>query len=850
MEFNTSISNAETYSAEIANFRGVDFSSPVLKIESTRSPYAVNFINKFGANKKRNGYNQILQFDDNSGSALEINGIFNLNLHNQNIIVVYASNRFYRVYYDNNTQEYKAYDNIMSSCTYVGAEVLESKLKSNRVMCFISQDKAYFVGCGDYLVFGSWDNGETFELRRVIDNENTYVATTTKNINKIDSTNGDIRTTGEDANLLSTRRKNGLVGETASASFQLDASIDENTEVKVEVTLLNSDGAPTIENYTNRIYNNVLQVYEIKNELYKDGTKVGDIDFVNGRLTFNCATKNSITPEALENVIVEFSHDLGESDNITNCRFGTYFGADNSMNRLFLSGNSDFKNVDFYSASDDFTYFPRLSSTTTIGTTATAIMGYAKLSDGTLAIIKEDSQDEPSVHYRSGSTTQSTDSSGNVSFQTAFSVRAGIRGVGAVSSYAIATLASDNLFLSKNGVFGLELSSNVATTERFAKERSRYIIEKLKKHTHLENAVAYVYDNWYILSIDSVCYVADARFKTRADGSMSDTFDYEWWYWDNVDARVFCEIDNKLCFGTSDGRVCIFDDLFTDRIYHKTSVGDLSLNVVNSQITYNGSLDLKENDIFKLATNDIYMQLVSPYDFVDVVNNCAQISLEVLKNLYDGQKVHIDSSEELTAGEYEIYDIDNANLTFKLRKNDVQVQFNDVFRVSIKVTGESFKIVGVNDNKFTLKYKDIPAKFITFNETTPTEFVGYVIKATPVNAVWYTTYMNMGYSDKMKILKRLILTVEPKINARLKFGYSTKFRDEMYQSQGAGDFSFNDIDFNDFTFEGSFATSFARAVKDYFNFIVFKFESDNDSDCIIKSLKIHYSVKGNTRGVR
>lgn len=850
MEFSTKISNADMYSAELANFRGVDFSSPTLNIESNRSPNAVNFINKFGANKKRNGYNQILQFENESGESVEINGIFELNLHNKRIIIVYAGKRFYRVYFDKDTSEYKAYDNIMSSCTYAGAEVLESKLVSNRVMCFISNNRAYFVGCGDYIVFGSWDNGETFELRRVIDNEDTYIAMTTKNINKVNSNNGDVRTAGEDPNLLSTRRKNGLIGETASASYQLDASIDLNTEVKVEVTLLNQSGAPTIENYTNRIYNNTLQVYEIKNELYKDGTKVGDIDFVNGRLTFNIATKNEITPEALENIVVEFSHDLGESGNITNCCFGTYFGADNNMDRLFLSGNKDFKNVDFYSNANDFTYFPRLSSTTTVGTTATAIMGYAKLSDGTLAIIKEDSQDEPSVHYRSGTMTQSTDDDGNVSYKTAFSVKAGSRGVGAVSSYAIQTLAGDNLFLSKNGVFGLELSSNIATTERFAKERSRYIIEKLKKHEHLENSTAYVYNNWYILSVDGVCYVADARFKTRADGSMSDTFDYEWWYWDNIDARVFCEIDSKLCFGTSDGRVCVFDELFSDRAFVKTKVGDLALNVSNSKITYNESLELKEDDTFKLSTNDIYIQLVSPYDFIDVSNNCAKVSLDVLKNLYDGQKVYIDNSSEIDASQYEIYDIDMANQTFKVRKNGVQVTFSDVFRVSIKVTGENFKIAGIENSTFLLKKKGMLANFIAYNGTTPTEFVGYVIKATPVKAIWFTTFMALNYPDKIKVLKRLTLTCEPKINGRLQFGYSTKHRDEMYHSQGSGNFSFNDIDFNDFTFEGSFASSFTKFVKDYFNFIVFKFVSDNDSDCIIKSLKINYSIKGNARGVK
>ena len=39
---------------------------------------------------------------------------------------------------------------------------------------------------------------------------------------------------------------------------------------------------------------------------------------------------------------------------------------------------------------------------------------------------------------------------------------------------------------------------------------------------------------------------------------------------DNLPARVFGIVNNEIWFGTDDGRLCKFDDKFTDRKYDTT----------------------------------------------------------------------------------------------------------------------------------------------------------------------------------------------------------------------------------------------------------------------------------------
>ena len=83
-------------------------------------------------------------------------------------------------------------------------------------------------------------------------------------------------------------------------------------------------------------------------------------------------------------------------ERIPSCDFGVLFGTSGNTDRLFLAGNPEFPNVDFYSAMDDYTYFEDMN-TVSMGSDGYAVLGYARLADNTLAIFKEKSQSEASI---------------------------------------------------------------------------------------------------------------------------------------------------------------------------------------------------------------------------------------------------------------------------------------------------------------------------------------------------------------------------------------------------------------------------------------------------------------------
>lgn len=82
--------------------------------------------------------------------------------------------------------------------------------------------------------------------------------------------------------------------------------------------------------------------------------------------------------------------------------------------------------------------------------------------------------------------------------------------------------------------------------------------KKLLKEPNLDKAVAVQWNRYYILCVNSHCYVLDGRSKANDKNNNTD-FLYEGYYWEDVPAVCFANIENELFFGTSDGRICKFN---------------------------------------------------------------------------------------------------------------------------------------------------------------------------------------------------------------------------------------------------------------------------------------------------
>lgn len=825
-----SVQLKERRQAKISNFKGVDFSSSSLLVAQNRAVNSKNFIYENGVNRKRNGWFEKWRVGDGN-----INGIFECVLDGVKTVLVYGEKQFYKIVNDEVI-------NITNSSTNSSCKVNVERLLDRRCQMFISQNRCYFVGCGDYLTYGKY--GDNYELRRVEDDDNTYIPTTTINIDA-DGVEGDIVKSKDAPNLLSNKRKNTLVGNVANSTFTLDSqSIDYDVQVVVEVETLVNDEL-------------VTKVYKSKDVfLYDENNKsVGSVDFDNAKIKLFEDTTPPISQES--NIVVTFGCKIdGYAERINNCEFGIMFGVNGNPDRLFIAGNDEYPNIDFYSAMDNLTYFEDVNNSS-IGSSESKIVGYSRLGDGTLATHKELVNGEASIYYRTGTYNTEYNEDGSLEKVTSyFPIKAGTIGEAMVSKYANANLSGDKLYLSRNGVFGIVMSSNISSTERYSKERSQYIKSKLIKHTNLEDAVAIAYRNRYYLAVDDVCYVADARI-TSQNTSDTDSFNYEWYYWDNMPVRVWCILDDNLYFGTDDGRICTFDGKYVDRIHETTESGDLYVEYDTNTIVYNRYLGVKDDDLIKFNTDMFKIKLLAS-QIVKVANNRIYLSETDIMNCYAGTELYADnigSSGLVVNKRYFINDINLSDCSFALiDEHGASVNiYSSGFRLCENLKGKELVVMNLTDDTFQVKYdkRTENIEFVKYNNSTEyqTPNATFIIKENVV-ATWYSPVFDFGTNQAMKTLLALTISTEPITNGQVEFGYTTKNSEEMIESQGIHLFDFENLDFNNFSFDTSFANSYTVDIKDYFNFIQFFFKSDNDHSCAIHSLTINYKINSINKGVQ
>lgn len=842
MRARTNISLKTRRTLQLSDFRGVDFSSSALSVRRDRASNMRNFINEYGANKKRNGWNELIKIKY-GGKNQKINGIFEYVNGSRKEILVHAGKRFYRLKEANGRY---SVDDITLSSTYTPAKVDVTRLKDQRSQIFYNKERAYIIGCGDYLVYGSWDEGTSYELRRVANNVDTYVPTTALSIDN-DDVSDKTRGTLDDVNCLSSRRINQLLGTSeGNKTWTLDSEIDSGTTVDVKIETI-ADG----EKVTKQISNSGSD----KTILYDGSTQVGTVDFEKGKITFSIATTPQI--ENRDNIFVTFEHSVdGYIDRIANCNFGTLFGVNGNTDRLFLAGNPEFSNADFYSEEDDYTYFGDRNSSV-LGSDSAPINGYGRLSDSTLVIYKSETSQDASIFYRTDTYKETYDSNCNIeSIRGEFRHSAGSIGEGVISRYACANFAGDNIILSRNGVFGIVLAENVATTERYTRERSRSINEKLKTHNDLSEAVGIVYKNRYYLAIDNVVYIADSRFKYSASDDVDGSYNYEWWFWDNCPVRVWANIGNELYFGSADGQICVFDNEYTDRTYQDSAAGDLTFDITNNNVVYNKNIgiELSENDKITLSTEGYYTLIANNTTVKDgkVISD-----EEKILTFHDGMEVYADTVGESGLAintKYYVTDVDNGTCSYALEDESgsrVSVTVGG-FNLYKSISNVELYITNVTDESFQLKdYKGGEVLILAkYNSTLPTNPLARFTHTRNVVAEWYTPIFDLGTNESSKTLLKMVISTEPEVNGKLSFGYETRNVSRLVNAKGIKVFSFENFSFEDFSFDTGFANSYSvKCNERNFNFIIFRFISDNDSNCVVNNFTIVYKINKSNIGV-
>ena len=517
-----------------SRFKGVDFSIDASLVDKDRSPYAPNLIADIGGMpEKRLGWRVLHQIES------PINGIWYGEINGQKSFIAHGGTKIYKF-------------------TAIGFEVIKEGVNNAKSTAFFMRSaddtgKIYILTGKEFLEY----DGTT--VKSVADDG--YVPTILISRNP---TGGG--TLYESVNLISGKRTESFLGNDTDKVYQLSANKIDSID-KVEIINDSGEKVTTTE-YT--------------------------ADLNTGKITFNEAHKPIVAGQ--DNVFITYTKTVeGYADRINKCTISDLYGLGGS-NRVFLSGNPDYKAYDWYSDIFKPNYFPDLNYSI-VGTSDTAIMGYQRLGKYQM-ILKEDNQQDSTVFQRWGMLNDD----GSVTF----SIEQGIAGIGAVSKHCFGMLADEPLFLSRQGIQAI--TSNNILAERTIRNRSFFVDSYLTKESNLQNAVACEWNGFYVLCVNNVAYVLDGKNKSYKERSTASyDYNYECYYWTNIPAICLLSVAGELYFGTEDGKICKFN---TDKL-GMDKYSDDGKAIIASWSTKNDDDDAPH--LYKSMTKKGCLVTIKPY---------------------------------------------------------------------------------------------------------------------------------------------------------------------------------------------------------------------------------------------
>ena len=373
------------------------------------------------------------------------------------------------------------------------SDALVSNMSRQKSTSFIFNNRLYIIDGKNYLVF----DGE--KISAVADD--AYIPTTYINIIP-SGENADNGTEHEQRNILSPYFKHTFIADGTTKEFLMN---DNNLEAIKEV----------------KVYGQTVVA------------SAYTVDLVKGKVTFTEAPKKPEEagnyPEFYAGIEITAKKSItsisGITDNevdvnniITSCSIATIFD-----NRVFLSGNPKYPNHIFFCGRNstgyvDPSYFGILNYMQD-GVGTTPITGMIPVAD-TLMALKGDTQQDGSVFFHTP-----TDTGNNIT-PTIYPSTQGLAGVGCLG--ACVNFLDDPVFVSRLGVEAVGQLS--VRYERAIEHRSSLIDAKLV-NLDLSKASLEEWDGYLLVLIDGKIFMADSRQRYTHEIGVPQ---YEWYYLEDI----------------------------------------------------------------------------------------------------------------------------------------------------------------------------------------------------------------------------------------------------------------------------------------------------------------------------
>lgn len=263
-----------------------------------------------------------------------------------------------------------------------------------------------------------------------------------------------------------------------------------------------------------------------------------------GTVTFISPHKTPITGQ--DNLYITYAKEIeGYSDRIKKCTVAVLYGMSGQRDRLFVSGNPHYPNYDWYCKANDPSYFGD-TWYSVLGQDNSAIIGYSVL-NGALLTYKDGAENDSNVVLRNGVYDNNLK-------EIVFPTQGNYEAAGALGKHTFETLQNEPVYLTTEKTIHA-ITQHDYSGERSSQERSYFISSALAAEENLEEAYSLVHDGFYMLAVGDKIYILDSKQPCYQKDTPYSNRQYECYLWTHIGARILGEIEDRIYFGTSDGKV-------------------------------------------------------------------------------------------------------------------------------------------------------------------------------------------------------------------------------------------------------------------------------------------------------
>ena len=655
-------------------------------------------------------------------------------------------------------------------------DALFSDMNNRRSASFIFNNKLYVIDGKNYLVY----DGNT--LTNVLDN--AYIPTTYINIVP-EGVNADIGSELEQRNMLQPKFKHTFIADGTVKKFILNENqLDEISEVKVYGVVM-SLGA----DYTVDLANGSI-TFETAPGKPEETVQVAGVNGAENVYYPEFYAGVEITAKKHFTSVSGVTNEISNiSDLITDCTIAAVYD-----NRVFFSGNPAYPNYIFYCERNntgfvDPTYFGILNYMQD-GVGIAPITGMITVAD-TLMVLKNDTQQDGSTYFHTATST------GTNIQPKIYPSSQGLSGIGCLG--ACVNFLDDPIFISRLGV---EAVGQLSVRNERANEHRSSLIDAKITNMNLESAIVEEWNGYLILLVDGNIFMADSRQKYVHPIGVPQ---YEWYYIEGV--GVYKGQYLEYYYSNT-----IPDELVEVKIHYctacKTTIDkctcgnenhhiELSLEIADSVYLYDSNevkdlrgVVINAADDNGLATDAVLNEYVSIQ--IDEMNYTMAVNFKVheIKDIDTGLVVGYKAYICETKG-------NNIGGTFKKAVTIKNMEENIFFGT------ENGVVCSFNFDKRE-SYGEIPLQYYTFDDRTI-----YCGCATKMDCC------GIPHLTKNTVKKSTVIKTKTFKSSAAKIKVRTNRKAyEQIARINSSSFSFEDMDFSNFTFNTTDQNLFAIKEKE------------------------------------